>query len=350
MCSWLTGEATAIARALGVDAIICYVDDIAVCGATAADCQAALDIVLAVCAYLGLAVNPDKVKLPTQRIELLGLEIDARPGFGRVGPTPLRLFMLLCDLAWLQAVAASGDDRVHVDFLASLAGRLSFVAATTFAGRVHTAAFHHAAGRAGGGLVRVRSIPSFMGEVAWWVRYIEGGAVQGHAMVRVSGDALRVAVSFAPDAVAAPPLQLQSDAAGDVGFGATFGSRALWGTWTRQQLVASVQVKELEPVVRAFEAWGADWAGRFVLIASDNIGNVFAINSGVTRGAGQRSARRIIRRLYALAQLHGFEFAAVWLPRELNVTCDDLSKSPSFSAAAAVASAAGCSLTQADRR
>jgi hypothetical protein len=104
---------------------------------------------------------------------------------------------------------------------------------------------------------------------------------------------------------------------------------------------------ELVPLVAAFEAFGSGWRGQLVIVGTDNLGNVFAINSATAAGLGGRAAIRKIRSLYALAEAHGFEFVAMWVPRELNTTADAMSKSLTIGAASAAVRAAhpSCSCT-----
>jgi hypothetical protein len=74
-----------------------------------------------------------------------------------------------------------------------------------------------------------------------------------------------------------------------------------------------------------------------VLLGTDNLGNVFAINSAHATGVGRRSASGRIREMYQLARLHNFEFSAVWVPRELNTTADAMSKALTYDSAMSAA-------------
>ena len=71
---------------------------------------------------------------------------------------------------------------------------------------------------------------------------------------------------------------------------------------------------------------------------TDNLGNAYSINTGkCVLGAG----RELLKELYRLADAHGFEFVAVWLPRSRNVAADAISKAKSRREAEAAALAHG---------
>jgi hypothetical protein len=341
MFSWLTGELNAIVRALGIDAIITYVDDIAVAGGSEADCRSALSVVLDVCQYLGFKVNPDKVTSPAQLSTLLGMRINTTAGAAFLETTPQRLYSVLCDLLWLQALAACPDTRVAGDFFQSLTGRLGYVALTTFGGRLHLGPFHYAAATtAPSGFVRLCDDGGLLTAIEWWVAQISSGAIRGQRVIHFEGALVR----FSGAAASHLRVRVASDASGDVGYGAHCEGAALWGAWTAAELNHSIQWKELYPLKRAFQQWGASWRGRLVVLGTDNLGNVFTLNTGTAHGEGARATRSLVCELYALATQFGFEFVAMWVPRELNTVADSISKATSLPAASAAAVAAGCSL------
>ena len=93
-------------------------------------------------------------------------------------------------------------------------------------------------------------------------------------------------------------------------------------------------VKELYPIVAATRANGARWRGRTIVAGTDNTGVVFGLNAGRVH---THRGRRLMRELGDLMQEHQLEIIGAWVPRELNVVADCLSRRMSLRVAVATA-------------
>ena len=62
-------------------------------------------------------------------------------------------------------------------------------------------------------------------------------------------------------------VEVTSDAAGSLGFGAYYNSEC---AWMPSQADRSIAYKELFPVVVASHVWGPQWSGRHILFQCDN--------------------------------------------------------------------------------
>lgn len=78
-------------------------------------------------------------------------------------------------------------------------------------------------------------------------------------------------------------IELSSDEAGSLGYGAFL--RGLWftGSWSPLQAQQSIAYKELFPVVVAAHIWGDMWCRRHVLFHSDNDAVVHILNSRTSK-------------------------------------------------------------------
>ena len=65
-------------------------------------------------------------------------------------------------------------------------------------------------------------------------------------------------------------LEVTSDAAGAIGFGAYSRGQWFYGAWSTVQARQSIAYQELFPVVIAAHLWGSLWARKHVLFRSDN--------------------------------------------------------------------------------
>ena len=128
----------------------------------------------------------------------------------------------------------------------------------------------------------------------------------------------------------ATPIAIKSDASGE--FGAGFHQLdvedPVWACWpwsAQQRLLYKddMVAKELDPLVEAVRCHGAKWRGKLLNVATDNTGAVYAINAG---RAKTHAARQIMRDLADLLQEFDIDIVAQWVPRELNVVADLLSR------------------------
>ena len=69
---------------------------------------------------------------------------------------------------------------------------------------------------------------------------------------------------FMPAWAPLPDLQVSSDAAGSLGFGAIFNIQWFLGEWAVSQQPLSLAYKELFPIVVAAHLWGSQWSTRRV--------------------------------------------------------------------------------------
>lgn len=335
--SMMTGEFVQMARATdfvrkqGATAAM-YIDDFGGAARSAIASDYAAEIA-ALGAEVGLSFAPEKDSGPSGAEELLGLtyasNVDGEPMIRVAGA---QLFALLVGLHLLLVCHEKAPERAQVPagFIKSLAGRAGWVAQTTYAARMHVGSLWYCARMAPHVMVPIKSLVGngLLGDAAWFVKHAKEGTLRGQRMLRAGaleeGNVKRVS----------------SDASGakGQGAGAVCGNKAIYHRWSETEALMSIQAQELHPIVGAARAWGSAWRGKTVIFSTDNLGNAIGINSGkAARGA----ARRLLGELYDLADLHGFELLAVWVPREYNIICDALSKATTVEEARARAAAVG---------
>ncbi|KAK3745292.1 hypothetical protein QZH41_013949 [Actinostola sp. cb2023] len=118
-------------------------------------------------------------------------------------------------------------------------------------------------------------------------------------------------------------LEVTSDAAGAVGYGAYYNGDWFNGRWSPCQLQYSIAYKELFPVVIAAHVWGHTWARQHVLFRSDNEAVVFILLSRTSRVPG---IMRLVRSLLMAAAQFNFTFSAQHIPGIQNKVADALSR------------------------
>lgn len=130
--------------------------------------------------------------------------------------------------------------------------------------------------------------------------------------------------------------RMYSDASGDVGFAGIFDGRVVQGRWDRKwQASPLIRAKELVPVVYAVRHYAAkpEARGKVLIVTTDNLSNVYAINRGSCR---DRTERQLLQEIYDTAASNSMFVLADWIPREYNqlaVSCPSISTRPrSFTA------------------
>ena len=121
----------------------------------------------------------------------------------------------------------------------------------------------------------------------------------------------------------ATDLEVSSDAAGSLGFGAFFQGQWLYGSWAVPQQSQSIAYKELFPVAIAAFVWVPQWCKRHVLFHSDNDAVIHMLNSCTSKIS---RLMRLLRHLLLSVARHSFSFSAQHVPGINNQLADTLSR------------------------
>ena len=140
-------------------------------------------------------------------------------------------------------------------------------------------------------------------------------------------------------------LEVTSDAADILGYGAYARGKWFYGSWAPTQAHQSIAYKELFLVVVAAHLWGCRWSKKHVLFRSDNEA-VVAIPSARTLECSVLV--HLLRDLLLSAARWGFTFSAAHLPGVDNKGADAVSRFrlQGFRRLAPEAQAAPCTVPQ----
>ena len=125
--------------------------------------------------------------------------------------------------------------------------------------------------------------------------------------------------SLYPGLSPAVDLEVASNAAGSLGFGAYFKGFWFAGPWAVSQQQQYIAYKELLPVVVAAHVWGPQWCKRHVLFRSGNEAVVHMLNS---RTSKIPSLMQLLRNLLLSAARYSFSFSAQHIPGVFNQIAD----------------------------
>ena len=287
-------------------------DDLFVCGATAAECQAHLDRAVAILTRLGWQLQEDKLLPPSQVMPFLGIVIDTVNERLSIPQDKLQNY-----LRSIRHILKE-DDAGHLlaKEVESLVGKLSWVVEVMVAGKAHIwplrqslphGWYHHRRLRA-----TVRLGREARAALLWWEQYIDQAV--HHPF-------------WVPFWTHSAPIHCRtfSDASGDVGFGLTVGNDVFQGLWEPATIGQSSSYKELIPILLAVYRLGPEARGKVVVVTTDNLGNVIAINKGSCRSPQSYQILGLIMELAAEKQIY---LVADWSPRETIDCMDEISKEP----------------------
>jgi Reverse transcriptase (RNA-dependent DNA polymerase) len=287
-------------------------DDIAICAPTLEECKAQLEKAIRIIKQLGLKIQETKILHPAQVMPFLGILIDTVNE--RLSIPPEKLDNI--HRAILRILEDYQNGSLLASDLESLIGKLGWIVEVMIAGKAHLRSlrlalprwwFHH---RHVGTLIQLDD--QAIQELYWWLDFIKES--KDHPF-------------WVPFWTHTTPLHCRvfSDASGDVGFGLSVGNQVFQGLWQPEALPQSSGYKELIPVLLAVQHLGPEASGKIVVITTDNLGNVLAINKGVCRSPESHTILAAIMELAAHKRIY---LVADWCPRENNEFMDRVSKEP----------------------
>ena len=211
---------------------------------------------------LGVPLALEKVEGPSTTISFLGILLDtARMEIRFPGDKLVRIKDTLS--TWLEKKKATKRE------ILSLVGLLQHATKVvrcrrTFVGRMYATA------------AKVKKLHfftrlnrEFRSDLTWWYTFVQKW--NGLSILRY------------PYSAILPESSIQTDASGTWGCGAVFGHRWFQWQWPLEWTDEAIMAKELVLIVLGFAVWGPYLEKTLILLQSDNLSLVTAINKGSCR-------------------------------------------------------------------
>lgn len=285
----------------GIKSLIHYLDDFFLANSSEASCALDKDTILAVFEALGVPVSLDKLVGPSQIITYLGIEIDSRLGIIRLPEEKLKELLSLLE-KWLHQKKCTKRE------LLSLIGKLSFACKVVKPGRMFlrrlidlsttVERLHH----------HIYISAETKADIAWWYEFLNPW--NGICVMQ-------------EEPVLASELQLFTDAALHVGFGAVFGNKWLSGEWSKNLLPLPIAQKELFAVFVAISTWRNQLANKQIKLSTDNTAVVEVWTIGSTKDP---TMLKILRALFFLCAQSNINLTVSHIAGKKNVLADLLSR------------------------
>jgi hypothetical protein len=281
---------------------ISYLDDFMIIAASKLECENALCCLIELVESLGLVINQDKVALPAQKMTFLGIYIDC---VERTLALPHDKLVKL--KAYLEGW--SGKLKATKREVQCLVGKLNWAAKVVRGGRTFLRNLINLFTKVELAHHYVRLGVAARGDINWWRRAL----IDFHGNMPFNVDIPLPSHVFSTDAC----LQ---------GGGAYFEDDWVYVAWNvdiPSVKLASINVLELRMVLEAARRWGSRWRGSHILVRSDNVAAVQAINNGTTRCL---ELLDIVKELFWLSVRFSFRLSAAHIEGKLNVLSDRLSR------------------------
>lgn len=268
-------------------------------------CQLMLREFLAICMFVGIPVAKDKTEPPSTALTFLGIHIDTVKR-----ETKLPHEKVQKGLKLLQELRDKNKEKCTLKELQSVTGFLNFccsvlVPARAFLRRLIvltiglTLPYHH-----------TRLTANVKQDLEVWVKFFQN----------FNGKSF-----FIQELLLATELELYTDAAQKLGFGAVFGTKWFFGPWPHQWKTYNIVTLELFPIVLAIEIWAELLANKAIRLFTDNMALVSIINTKTTKEPHDRTMI-LVRRLVLVSLKHNILVEAHHIPGKKNVLPDLLSR------------------------
>ncbi len=280
-----------------------YLDDFLFVGASKAECTRLLVTFERACAELGVPLAREKTVGPVQIITFLGLEIDSIHGQVRVPQAKVTAVAA-------QIQQALSRRKISLVCIQSIVGSLNFLCKAVAPGRAflrRLIALTHGLSRPHH---RVRISKGARLDLLAWLEFL----------THFNGVAVFSSVWQSNEAI-----DLFTDAAGSIGYGAYFNGKWVRGLWSEELLnnPPSIAFLEFFPLLVALFCWAPLLAGKRVMFHSDNFAVVHIINK---KSSHCSQIMCLVRPFVVHCLKFNILIKAVHVPGKLNVIADALSR------------------------
>lgn len=297
----LVKEVTTFLRSVAIS-VLGYMDDWFWGERTNPDARELAQFAVWLLDTLGFSLNAIKSELdPSQGSDFIGATIDTVEYTMR--PTDRRVKKTMALLSQINTMAANGS-KIQGILLEQVTGciqSMEFVLPLT---HLHTKALYrdiHA--RIGHHLTKQHISPEAWAEVQYWLRTLP--MAQGKRILPRLRD-----------------MDISTDASAS-GWGAVSPLGRVAGPLPQHLLAASSTARELYGILSALSYWHQQLADQAVLVHCDNQAAVYILGKQKSRAA---DCDELADAIFGIAEPHGIDIRAIWIPRAWNTTADRLSR------------------------
>ena len=283
-------------------AVVHILDDFLFLAPTRDEVALALKHFQEICAMIGVPLSADKTYPPSTVMEFMGITLDSDRMEARLpGDKIIKMRNMLLEF--------SNKRACTLKELLSLLGLLNFACSVIKPGRaflrrlinlcIGVTELHH--------FVKIDQEAKL--DIAVWLEFLT--SFNGKSFFLYE------------EKVSSDSLQLYTDAAASLGYGACYKTKWFFGRFPIEWRELNITFLELYPIVIALELWGHLWKNHSVVFYTDNEALTSVINKQTTRVT---SIMFLVRKLVLRCLTLNIEFKAKHIPGKLNCKADALSR------------------------
>lgn len=287
---------------LGCSHVVHVLDDFLFVEASESTTRMALNNFLRVCEHIGIPIAQDKTYAPSQQMEFLGITLDSVRLEARLPQDKLDRCRAMLQHFLLK-------DKCRLRELQSLIGLLNFACLVITPGRAFlrrlinltigvTEPFYH-----------IRLTREVKDDLSMWEKFL----------TQFNGCNFFIQDQFLTN----DTLQLHTDAASTLGYGALFQDRWFNGLFPSEWKVYHISVLEFYPIILSLTVWGHLWKNHSILFFTDNEALVPVINKQTSKDT---TLLLMVRWLVLQCLRYNINFRAKHIPGVKNTKADCLSR------------------------
>ena len=289
-------------KKLKIDHIIHLLDDFLIIAPSETLCQGQLHLFLDLCSYLGIPIAPEKTCGPATTLSFAGIELDSVSFEARLPQDKLE-----------KCVATISDfltrKKVTLKEVQSLTGLLNFACSVVVPGRAFLRR-----------LIDLTLGIRFPNHFIRLTREVKLDLQLWQSfLTNFNGRTFFLEDTWS----SSDKLQLYTDAAGALGFGAVFGSKWCYGKWPSNWLHRNIAFLEFYPIVLSLHLWGHEMQNRCILFFTDNEALVHVINK---QSCKDKALMFFMRALVLVCLRNNILFRAKHVRGVHNTLADSLSR------------------------
>ena len=256
---------------------------------------------------LGLPVAIEKTVPPTTCLPFLGIQLDSTDLSMSV-PEEKQSELLALLHSWVGRRKCTKTELLH------LTGKLQHICKVVRPGRIFLRRLYDLTMKVERGHHHIYLNEQGRGDIRWWIDFLPGWS--------------RSSIIPEPNIVLASDIQLFTDAS-KLGFGGIYGHRWIQGTWPPNMLALNsgraidIDYLELFAIYAACATWGYLWAGKRIVIHTDNLPITNVWQAGTSKSP---RLMVLVRALFLEAANHQFLLFLKFIPGVQNTIADYISR------------------------
>lgn len=256
---------------------------------------------------LGLPVAIEKTIPPTTSLPFLGIQLDSID-FSMSVPEEKKSELMALLHSWV------GRRKCTKTELLNLTGKLQFICKVVRPGRIFLRRLYHLTMKVDKGHHHIYLNEHGRGDIQWWIDFLPGWC--------------RSSIIPESHTVLASDIQLHTDAS-KLGLGGIYGHRWIQAAWPPNMVALNsgraidIDYLELFAIYAACATWGYLWAGKRIIIHTDNQPITDVWQAGTSKSP---QLMVLVRAIFFEAANHQFSLSLKHIPGVQNTIADYISR------------------------